>query len=93
MHDTLGFWKRAALILALIAFMSIIWGMDARDAEITAKHEAEAQARKAIRPCDLTIAQFGPGERWYGHQHVYECVAAAREVPNHILTMPIQEER
>lgn len=45
------------------------------------------------RQCDLTIAQFGPGERWYGYPHVYECVAAARDVPRHILTYPLAEER
>lgn len=61
------------------------------DAQVTAKIEAQAAERKSdIRPgCDATVAQFGPGERWVTHHHVYECVRFARAVPNSVLTSPI----
>ena len=52
---------------------------------------AEAAITAQLGPrCDLTIAQFGPGERWLRHHHVYECVTAARELPPHVLTHPLQ---
>lgn len=79
----------AGIVLAL-AIINGSFG-DAEDAEITAKFEAEARDRKAVTPCQLTIAQFGPGERWYQHQHVYECASAARELPAHILSWPLME--
>ena len=45
------------------------------------------------RPCDLTIAQFGPGERWIQHAHVYECVSGTRELPTHLMTYPLVEAK
>ena len=51
---------------------------------------AEVTARIALSPCNVTVAQFGPGERWFSHHHVYECVTAAREIPPYVLTSPLQ---
>ena len=42
-------------------------------------------------PCDITIAQNGPGERWAPHPPQPACASAARELPSHILTSPITE--
>lgn len=64
--DDLSFWKRVALILALIAVSGMLDGCaDACDAAITAKHEAEAADRKAVPPTfriplhyDATVTQM-----------------------------------
>lgn len=57
----------------------------ADDAEIAENLVAEAR-------CDLTVAQFGPSERWVRHQHVYECATAARELPSYVLTFPLVQQ-
>lgn len=47
------------------------------DASVTAALEAEA-----------CIAQFGAGERWARHAHVYACAAGVVD-PQHILSYPL----
>lgn len=63
---------------------------DYHAAEITAKHEAEARARKAIRPNELCITQYGPGERWISSQPPV-CANAALAVPSYVLSMPVKQ--
>ena len=72
-------WGCLLILLAALAF--------AVDEEPKAVPPVPQQTRQ----CDLTIAQFGPGERWYSHYHVYACVSAARELPAHIMTHPLAE--
>lgn len=40
-------------------------------------------------PC-ATIRQFGPGEAYWHHGHVYECAAGTRNPP-HALTAPVAQ--
>lgn len=79
--DELSFWKRAALILALVALVALL-GCDGRDAQVTAQLVSAARERACI-------AQFGPSERWTRHTVVYECVSGTREMPAHILSYPV----
>lgn len=47
--------------------------------------DAQAMAEITARAC---IAQFGAGERWARHAHVYACAAGVVD-PQHILTYPV----
>lgn len=67
MLDDLSFWKRCALILAVIALAGLLDGCgDARDAVLTASFVSDADDRKSIRPdqlshplpCDFTMRAF-----------------------------------
>lgn len=79
------------LLAALAAALGFLLGCDAADAEVTAKLEAEARDRKAMRP-EACISQYGSGERWLSQTSSSSgCASAARAVPNHVLTMPIVE--
>ena len=49
------------------------------------------QASTRPIPCQITIAQYAAGERWRPHPPQPACAGAAREVPSHILSMPVQE--
>lgn len=49
----LSFWRALAIVLGVVAAAALVAGRDASDAELTAKLEAEAHARKAMRPEDL----------------------------------------
>jgi hypothetical protein len=89
LEEDLSFWKRVSAILALIAMMAVAGHRDHEDAEVTASLESEASDRKAIRPCDLTIAQFGAGEAYWHRGVVYECASGTRNPP-HILTVPVE---
>lgn len=60
----------------------------ADDAEVIGKLIAESAARK---DCPISIAQFGPGERWRQHHIVYQCVRAARETPAHLMSYPVAQ--
>lgn len=80
----------AAFTVAAAEVTSVQLFDEGAEAEVTATLVADALERKALRPCDITVAQFGPGERWYSHHHIYECASAAREVPNHILSYPLE---
>lgn len=83
-------WKLAFSIVSLCC-LGLIFGLqDGRDAAVTSAIEAEVAARKAVRPCDITVRQFGPGE--YGVKP-YECARFAGEVPAHVMTMPVAEAR
>lgn len=75
-----------ALALATVAGVYL---SDSEGAAVTAGLVEEAKRRT----CPATIAQFGPGERWAGHHHVYACVTAAKEVPAHILSYPLAESQ
>lgn len=89
--DDLGFWKSVSGALALVALFAVMAALE-REPQITAELVAEANDRKAFRPCDLTIAQFGPGERWSPQAKEPSCATAARDVPPHILSSPIKDE-
>jgi hypothetical protein len=64
--------------------------IDLDGAVTTAQHVAEATTRKEMHPCDFTAIQ-------YGHYHekrksAPECYSGTRELPPHILTMPVRQE-
>ena len=81
----------AAAIFAICAFFDIPLFNEGAEAAVTAAivDDRVRGAPGAPLPCDLTIAQFGPGERWFKHRHVYECVTASREPPAHLLSSPL----
>jgi hypothetical protein len=35
--------------------------------------------------------QYGAGERWTRHRHIYECVSATRNVPANALSYPVAQ--
>ncbi len=79
-----------AALVGKVAGFSVL--NDGADAAITAQLVAEAQKRHAAAlPCDITIAQFGPGERWKSHHHTYECARTARSLPAGVLTSPVAQ--
>lgn len=40
--------------------------------------------------CDVTVAQYGPSERWAPHPRQPACAKATHDIPNHILTIPVE---
>ena len=74
-----------AVIAALAAAMLMYRWDEASDAQITAHHVAEANAKKEMRPCDFVIVQYGA----YHEKRHPECAKGTRDLPNHILTMPV----
>jgi hypothetical protein len=88
--EELSLWKRVSGALAVAALFAVMAALD-REPEVTAAHVADADDRKALKPGELCISQFGAGERWTKHHHVYECVSAAREIPSYILSMPVAQ--
>lgn len=83
---------RNALILTLapiavaMAFGKVL--SDGDDAAVLARVEADVAARKALKPCDVTIAQYGPGERWL-NPPPSSCGGALGAVPNNVLSTPV----
>lgn len=47
----------------------------------------------AQRACEITIAQYGPGERWVPKPPVLACAGAMVALPAHVLTSPVQESK
>lgn len=84
-----------ALVLATLLALAAVVAAEATgfaifghadDAELTAKLEAEAAARKSYKPCDVHIRQFEPGERWAKPNKPYECASAR------IVSMPVAKK-
>ena len=50
------------------------------------RHVTTAQPKPL---CEVTVAQYGPGERWVLKPPVPSCAGRMVEVPNHIFTMPV----
>lgn len=81
----------AALGLSLLVAGAAVWAAEVTGIPLFDEGaEAVLVARLAL-PCDVTIAQFGPGERWMRHHHIYECARAAVTIPAHILTWPLAQ--
>jgi hypothetical protein len=94
-QDGISFMEKALAVffgaLALLAAALLLpklpnWD-EARDAQVTAAHVSEAAAKKELRPCDFVIVQYGA----YHETRHPECVSGTRELPNHILTMPVRK--
>lgn len=43
--------------------------------------------------CEITIAQYGPGERWAPNHHKPVCAGNAAALPAHVLSFPIKEQQ
>ncbi len=43
--------------------------------------------------CEVTVAQYGPGERWRPNPPLPQCAGGVSALPTHILTIPIQEKK
>jgi hypothetical protein len=91
--EQLSLYKRCSIVLALVAITAVVAAMESQDREVNAKLEAEALARKAIRPDQLCISQFGPGEWRAVPSSSLRCSPPARTVPNHILSIPVAEAK
>lgn len=78
----------ATLVITLA--LSSISPNESKQAEITARLVDDASARKAFRPCDVTINQYGPGERWMSPS-LPSCASFAGAVPNNVLTSPVAQ--
>lgn len=77
----------AGLALAAAALaVSEVFGFNLFDHGTDAAVTAAIVQETAERGC---AAQFGPGERWLRREPVFECVAASRELPSHVLTSPL----
>ena len=78
-----------AMVLAVLAALAGALLMhkwdEALDAQVTAQHVAQATAKKELRPCDFVIVQYGA----YHEKRHPECAKGTRDLPNHILTLPV----
>lgn len=54
---------------------------------------AERREPKAAAQCPVTIAQYGPGERWYHPSPTPKCAGAVVEAPNHIFVTPVKAKK
>lgn len=43
--------------------------------------------------CEVTVAQYGPGERWVPKPPVPACAGRMVALPDHILTSPVKESK
>lgn len=66
---------------------------DANDALVTAALVSEANDRKAMRPTEACIRQYGPGERWNPptRSPSLDCASPAGAVPNDVLIVPVKQ--
>jgi len=84
------------LILAPWAIAALLVGVrlslnPADEAEVTARIEAQAHERKAVRP-EACISVYEAGERWTSsHARTPTCASAARLVPAHVMSMPVAQ--
>lgn len=91
MHDNDSFRlmdqdEAVGLVVLLIGFL-IIAGVfsDARP-----KPQPIAQAPQS---CEVTVVQYGPGQRWSPKPPVPACAGKLAALPAHVLTSPIQESK
>lgn len=75
----------ACFAAALLIIGGLVTGhpfFGSADAEVTATFVA-------FQPC-ATIRQFGPGEAYWHHGVVYECVSGTPD-PRHVFSMPVAQ--
>ena len=78
------------VVIAILAAAGVgmlygkLWD-EALDAQITSAHVAQATAKKDMHPCDFVIVQYGA----YHEKRHPECAKGTRDLPNHILTLPV----
>jgi hypothetical protein len=100
-HDGVWLFGQAVKIGAVVTILALLAAfvgnidfaeeltLEAMEKEARPARVAEILEAKAD-PCDFTITQFGPGERWAPKQPDAKCVAAAKALPNYVLTLPIE---
>lgn len=71
----------AAAFAALLATTPIVLSL-----------EREQLASPAAPSCPVTVAQFGPAERWAPNAPRATCASSTRDVPNHILSYPLERK-
>ena len=93
--DGIAFMETALTVVSMVliaalaaAGMGMLYGKlwdEALDAQITAHHVAQATTKKDMHPCDFVIVQYGA----YHEKRHPECAKGTRDLPNHILTLPV----
>jgi len=94
-HEDFVIGLRNALILVLaavgLALGAALILRDPEDAAVVAKLVEEASERKAVRPAEICIRQFEPGQRWLVRNPTSPswCGGAAQPIPEYILSDPL----
>lgn len=91
-RDLLDGFLVVVILALLVALYAKVGEADLQDQIILEKHIAEADARHEFPPCDgASIRQWGATERWEPKGEAQEpaCAAAAKHLPNHILSVPL----
>jgi hypothetical protein len=57
------------------------------------EEKAEAPQPQPSQSCAVTVAQYGPGERFAPNAKAPVCATIAQEIPAHILTVPVVEKK
>ncbi len=52
--------------------------------------DSPRHAPKVTPHCEVTVAQYGPGERWVPKAPVPACAGGMVALPDHILTLPVE---
>lgn len=85
----------AALVAVILGGLyAIASSMDLADALTadTMRKERLALAATLSALCPVTVAQYGPSERWNPRPPHPICADVARALPNHILTSPMEPQ-
>lgn len=81
-------WKRVSLALAIVALFAVMAALDAADRRVTAQLVNDANARKAVKPSELCIVQYGAGET---NKKAPACAAGTTDAP-HIFILPVSDK-
>lgn len=76
------------IVLTLVVMYAPAGQSDYEAAQVT-----EEIAQEADRKCAVSVAQYGPTERWKPGPKEPVCVNAAYVLPAHLLTYPIGDRK
>lgn len=90
-HRLVRFFLVLGVVVVLLTAYAMVGTPEFEDELILEQHLAEVSAKRSIHPCDATMKQWGPAERWApkGEEQEPECVARAKRLPPYLLTAPL----